>query len=336
MTSSDLTLMYDTRNLRTTERYVIAPPVVGMFGTERVSMCDMSTRGARLRHAGPLPLGYRATLKLILEGEQPLELDAVVVWCEADGSGVTGFVSGIRIVSTAEVVSELLARLHNARRSSRIEELRVTDRYLVMPALKATFGGRPVYIEDLSTSGGRIETLEELPVGQRGELFFRLPGGEDDVVVVGRVVWSGLKSMTGQFTTFRSGLAVTGDDGILRLAIGRLSELGNTTLDTKSLRLKLKVMRARARALASSYSGAGVAGVAAEKYLLIEGVREELRLNPEEAFHWYRRARLSIADPQTRSITPPISNHPDALAVWEYLDRSIDPSIIGRAFDLPD
>jgi hypothetical protein len=51
--------------------------------------------------------------------------------------------------------------------------------------------------------------------------------------------------------------------------------------------------------------------------------------------HWYRRARLVINDPATRIAAPPIANHPDALAVWEYLDRSVDPTIVGRAFELP-
>jgi hypothetical protein len=50
--------------------------------------------------------------------------------------------------------------------------------------------------------------------------------------------------------------------------------------------------------------------------------------------HWYRRARLIINDPATRTLAPPIAHHPDALAVWEYLDRSVDPSIVGRAFEL--
>jgi hypothetical protein len=51
--------------------------------------------------------------------------------------------------------------------------------------------------------------------------------------------------------------------------------------------------------------------------------------------HWYRRARIVINDPNTRLVAPPIADHPDALAVWEYLDRSVDPSIVGRAFELP-
>ena len=78
-----------------------------------------------------------------------------------------------------------------------------------------------------------------------------------------------------------------------------------------------------------------MSGIPTEQYLLIQCVREELRLNPDEAMHWYRRARLTIADPATRIAAPAIADHPDALAVWEYLDRSIDPSIIGRTFQLP-
>jgi hypothetical protein len=44
---------------------------------------------------------------------------------------------------------------------------------------------------------------------------------------------------------------------------------------------------------------------------------------------------MVINDPVTRTVAPPIANHPDALAVWEYLDRSIDPTVVGRAFELP-
>jgi len=120
---------------------------------------------------------------------------------------------------------------------------------------------------------------------------------------------------------------------ILRLAIGHLCETGVAILDTHSLALKLKVIRARARQLASHANE--MSGVPTEQYLLIQCVREELRLNPDEALHWYRRARLTIADPATRTAAPAIADHPDALAVWEYLDRTIDPSIIGRTFELP-
>jgi len=133
----------------------------------------------------------------------------------------------------------------------------------------------------------------------------------------------------------RAGLTIAGKGDQVRLVIGRLCEAGRAALDTQSLVLKLKIIRARARQLAPSFRDVDALGVPAEQYILVQCVREELRLNPEEAMHWYGRARLLIKDPQTKSTAPAIADHPDALAVWEYLDRSIDPSIIGRTFQLP-
>jgi hypothetical protein len=138
----------------------------------------------------------------------------------------------------------------------------------------------------------------------------------------------------GESTHHRSGLVIREKPELMRLAIGQLCELNRAVLDTHSLGLKLKVMRARARQMALPAAGAADAGIPAEQYMLVQCVREELRLNPEEALHWYRRARITIADPKTRTVARHIADHPDALAVWEYLDRSVDPSIIGRAFEI--
>ena len=151
--------------------------------------------------------------------------------------------------------------------------------------------------------------------------------------VAATVVWSAVKGLDP--SRYRSGVVIGEKAELLRLAIGQLCESGRASLDTHSLSLKLKIIRARARQLAPVYRTVEASGVPAEQFLLIQGVREELRLNPDEAMHWYRRARVTIADPATRAAAPAIADHPDALAVWEYLDRSIDPSIIGRTFALP-
>jgi hypothetical protein len=154
--------------------------------------------------------------------------------------------------------------------------------------------------------------------------------------VPGQIVWTSLKAITGgALRVHRAGLLIPEKAELLRLAIARLCETNRAALDTHSLRLKLKILRARARQLAPQYPQIEAAGIPAEQYLLIQGVREELRHNPEEAMHWYRRARMIINDPATRAAAPPIAGHPDALAVWEYLDRSVDPSIVSRAFELP-
>jgi PilZ domain-containing protein len=302
------------RNLRSAERFLLAPPLAARFGAAAVSVCDISERGARFRHAQPLEMGMKSLLRLPVDG-RPVSLEAVVVWTQADAAG---FTSGVRTYGAAEVIEPLLAELHASNRSTRIEELRSTDRFQLAPALSAVFAARSVSIVDLSARGARIEG-EGLPRGTSDVLRFRVPGSTLDVAVTASVVWS---------AAGRTGLFINEKPELLRLAIGQLCETNRAALDTKSLRLKLRILRARARQLAPS-------AAADQDHLLILGVREELRLNPEEALHWYRQARLVINDPATRAAAPAIADHPDALAVWEYLDRSVDPAVVGRAFSLP-
>jgi len=190
-----------------------------------------------------------------------------------------------------------------------------------------------VRIENLSARGARIEMPTELLRGSSGAFRFTLPDSSMEIGVEGQIVWTSLKAITGPVSMlYRAGLFINEKPELMRMAIGRLCELNRAALDTQSLRLKLKIIRARARQLAPQFREIESSGIPAEQYLLIQGVREELRLNPEEAMHWYRRARILINDPATRHLA--IANHPDALAVWEYLDRSVDPSIVGRAFEL--
>lgn len=326
------------RNLRTAERFLLAPPLAAKFGSASVAVCDISAKGARFRHDKPLETGTKSMLELSVDGRpRPLTLEAVVVWSQTEASGSQSrFVSGARTYAPPDVVNSLIAQLQTSNRSNRIEELRSTDRFFVTPALPAIFDGQPVHIEDLSARGARIELSRETSVGAGGLLQFSVPQSDISLKVAADVKWTSVKALTGGFaSSYRAGLFINEKPEQMRLAIGLLCELVRATLDTQSLRLKLRIMRARARQLAPQYSQLEASGVPVEQYLLIQGVREELRLNPEEALHYYRRARLIINDPATQEVAPAIANHPDALAVWEYLDRSVDPSIVSRAFELP-
>lgn len=279
-------------------------------------------------------MGNKAMLRVAIDGSPaPVALEAVVVWTQADAAKPGQFVSGARTYAPAEVVDRLLRDLQAARRTTRIEELRASDRFYVQPALEGKWDRDAVFIEDLSAHGARIASEGTLRAGREGALRFVLPGDSLSVDVGGSIVWSGLKSVDP--SRHRAGLAIAGKTELVRLAIGQLCEAGRAVIDTHSLALKLKVIRARARQLAPSHREIESSGVPAEQYILVQCVREELRLNPEEAVHWYRRARLLIKDPATRDAAPAIADHPDALAVWEYLDHSIDPSIIGRTFQIP-
>ena len=313
-------------NLRTAERYLLVPPLAAHFGGAAVAVCDISAKGARFRHEQRLETGTKSILRLPVEGRpSPLALEAVVVWTHGDSGAPGRFVSGVRTWGEADAMSGLLAQLHALRRSLRIEELRSTDRFQIAPLLEGFFGDVPVGIADLSARGARIETAA--PVERGWTALLRFP----EVSVAARVVWTSIKAVPSRY---QAGLSIGEKPELLRLAIGRLCEAGQASLDTSSLRLKVKILRARARQLAPSFGDAEASGIPAEQYLLIQGVREELRLNPEEALHWYRRARLIINDPATRATAPSIADHPDALAVWEYLDRTVDATIVSRAFAL--
>lgn len=325
------------RNLRTAERFLLAPPLTAKFGSAAVAVCDISAKGARFKHEKPLETGMKSLLQLSVDGRPaPLTLEAVVVWSQPDSGAAGKFVSGARTYGPPEVVNSLIAQLQTSNRSNRIEELRSTDRFFLSPSLPAIFEGQPVHVENLSARGARIASEVEPPRGATGSLQFSVPQSEITLRVAAEVRWTAVKAISGGLaTSYRAGLYINEKPEQMRLAIGLLCELVRASLDTQSLRLKLKIMRARARQLAPRYATLEAAGVPAEQYLLIQCVREELRLNPEEAMHYYRRARLIINDPATREVAPNIAHHPDALAVWEYLDRSVDPTIVSRAFELP-
>jgi hypothetical protein len=325
--------MYESaaRNLRTTERFLIAPPLSAQFGSAVVFLCDISLKGARIAQAHPLEMGSKAILRIVLDGRPaPIQLEAVIVWTQPDPASKGRFVSGLRTYASVEIITALLRALAAAGRTTRIEELRTSDRFYLKPNLDAQWNGERVSIEDLCARGARIGSATKLNAGEPGVLRLKNPV---DVEVTTRVVWSSVEAVDP--LKHRAGLAIDGKGEQVRLAIGRLSEAGRAMLDTQSLGLKLKIIRARARQLAPSHRDVERSGVPAEQYILVQCVREELRLNPEEAMHWYRKARQLISDPSTKQSAPAICDHPDALAVWEYLDRSVDPSIIGRTFQLP-
>lgn len=326
--------MYEAaaRNLRTAERFLLQPPLSGHFGASVVAVCDISAKGARFRHGHPLEMGQKSILKLALDGRpSPASLEAVVVWTQADATAAGRFVSGVRTYASAEMIDGVLDHLQRTNRTSRIEELRSADRFDVGPAIDGEWNGKPARINNLSARGARIETAAQVTAGTTAPLRFNVEGTSMVVRVPAHVAWSSVKSINP--ATYHAGLQISEKPELMRLAIGHLCEIGRAALDTHSLALKLKIIRARARTLAPTFR-VETTDVPIEQYLLIQCVREELRLNSDEAMHWYRRARLTINDPKTRQVAPAIANHPDALAVWEYLDRSIDPSLIARTFGL--
>jgi hypothetical protein len=322
------------RNLRTAERFLLQPAVPAVFGDSPIQICDLSLGGARFRHDASIATGTKNLLRVAVgDRSRPLMVESVVVWSQPDSSTPGRYVSGLRALSGTDVMAGLLEQLHAMKRTSRIEELRSVDRFLITPALEGEFAGQSALVEDISARGARIETAIDPVAGAREQLKLSLPKLSMDFAFESEIMWTALKSITAEGKKmWRAGLRIDGRSDHLRLVIGHLGAENRCVIDAHSLRLKLRVIRARARQLAPQFHEVDHTGIDPEQFLLVHGVREELRLNPEEAMHWYRRARIVIADPGTRTVAPDIADHPDAIAVWEYLDRSIDPTIVGRAF----
>jgi len=307
------------------------------FGGVAVAITDLSIKGARFTHQAPIEAGSKSALKLTLEGRPaPVSLDSMVVWTQVEESEREGkrFVSGIRTYASPETVSRLLRELHEQQRSSRIEEFRAIDRFIIASPIEGEFSpvGR-AQIHDLSARGARIESSSPLPKDAAGMLRFGVPRSNLEIALQARVVWCHVKRLGSPTENrYRMGLSIQEKPELLRSAIGHLCELSLATLDTHSLELKLKIMAARARKDASEYQAILASGIPPEQFLLVESVREELRANPEEAIHWHQKARGGAKDAELRKIAGPIADHREAMAVWEYLDRTIDPSVIARSF----
>ena len=292
--------MYEaaTKNLRTAERFLLEPALAGHFGASAISICDISAKGARIKHAAPLEMGQKSALRFALSDQpKPVSLEAVVIWTQLEAGAKNRWVSGLRTYGSPEAVQGVLVSLQSAGRTVRIEELRSSDRFTVTPALAASWNEASVRVEDISARGARIESPVSLEASQLGVLRFAVPSANVTVEVAATVAWASMKAVQPQL--YRAGLLIAEKPELMRLAIGQLCENGRATLDAQSLALKLKIIRARARQLAPSFRAVETADIPVEQYLLIHCVREELRLNPEEALHWYRRARLVIADPAT-------------------------------------
>lgn len=68
-----------------------------------------------------------------------------------------------------------------------------------------------------------------------------------------------------------------------------------------------------------------------DQILLVQHARERLRANPEEALKWYNRGKFALAEGGGNP--DPIPNREEVLAVWEYLERTIDVNTIVQVFE---
>lgn len=132
---------------------------------------------------------------------------------------------------------------------------------------------------------------------------------------------------------FHAGIKIVERPELVRLAIGQLSELKLAVKDTQSLKLKLKISRALEAGPEPSHETVQDAVPGSEYFPLVQAVRRYLETNEEEKRAWHEIATKTSQTADIRAAAGPIREHIEALAVWEYLERSVDPSILALSFD---
>ena len=216
-----------------------------------------------------------------------------------------------------------------------IEDLRSTDRYILMEKLSGSFGSAQVTLIDLGEQGVQIEHTQPLRLATKGRLWFKR--AQVSVSLHAFVVWSRLSTSPndqGKYP-YRSGLRI--DEGAEEFlsAMQMLAEHGVIKRDDDSLNRKRKRIEEREQQKSGKPTMKFVpteSDISPDQVLLVQHARARLKENFDEAQKWYSRAYFAIRDGRT-GVSSDASYPEDVLAVWEYLERSVPLSTIKRVFD---
>ena len=216
-----------------------------------------------------------------------------------------------------------------------ISDLRGAERFVIVDPLAGTFGPVNVKIIDVSTIGAQIEHPQPLRMGTRARLSFTR--GDISATVQGVTMWSHLSTTAdanGKYM-YVSGVRVESGNQELAIALNQLFKRGIVRRDRESLERKrkriLERLSEKSRQVIKQLPT--TIEVPSAQLLLVQHARERLLSNPEEGMKWYNRARYVITTGTEVTIPEAVRGREDVLAVWEYLDRSLDLTVIAAAFE---
>lgn len=178
-----------------------------------------------------------------------------------------------------------------------------------------------VDVRDVSVNGAQIEHVQPVRPAMRGRL------GIGEVTFDATIIWTRL---TGP-GRYRTGLRIDERLDIVAAAIRDLLARGVIRKGENTIRRRDEARRereVRAKSLAAGTSSAAAPSIVNANR--IREAREWLQLFPEDAIKWYNRARMTATEDHLRIAGSGRTNREDVLAVWEYLDRSIDLSDVVR------
>jgi hypothetical protein len=320
----------DIADARSSERHLVTRPLDCRFGATAAMLTDISVTGIRLCHCGSLDPGTKQVVEFESPGGRVISFEAAVVWSHPLKNQICGdHASGLTLYADADEVWAVIEDLLQSGLTSRVGESRRANRFRLQRVLNATLGEREVGISDLSSGGARLDSPERLEPGQRHELSFELPKSELTLTVTVEVVWSHLTAIWSENENrYSSGVRAVGNPAMMRAAIGHLADLQYAEKDLRSLTVKSRIERLGAAAAPSG----DLDGESGGRISLVRMVRERLQHQDEDSVRWMVLAEESSRHPQIRGLAGPIATDMEALAVWEFLDRRIDPSLVLLGF----
>lgn len=212
-------------------------------------------------------------------------------------------------------------------------ELRAAERYTLTPRLVGSFGAAEIQIIDFSRTGLQVQHLEPLKLGVQGRASVTVPG-------VGRVSWRAavVWSHLARFAVpsgrhpYVSGMRVEEEAGDVEEVLQKLVTVGAATIDRESIERKKRALRdkAKARAARPSVKTFTLPELTTDQLLMVQHARDWLREHPDDAKKWYARAKFATTDDHAFL---PQHYRDDVLAIWEFLERSIELEKIIRVYD---
>jgi len=201
-----------------------------------------------------------------------------------------------------------------------VSELRASERYVATEPIPGSFGAASVAVLNICDRGLMIEHTQQLRVATKGRMWFK----RADVVVTVQavVIWSHLsKQPSAQGTyLYHSGLRVDGGTESLEMALKVLAVRGVVSLDVDSLQRKQEKKLAPKPVPPPPKPQPEVT---ADQALLIHHAIMHMKNDPTAPRRWYEKVKDTAPDDV-------VKYGREVMALWSYLDRTIDAGIIAR------
>jgi hypothetical protein len=210
-----------------------------------------------------------------------------------------------------------------------VSEARSEDRYRVQIRLEASFGSNEVVLVDVGEHGAQLQHPVPIKLGAIARLGFMLPASTQQVRVQGTIVWSRLatKADSAGRRNYFSGVRLDDPEETMKSVLARLNDANMLRLDNLSLDKKKKMQLEKEKA--RQQPGLKMVGqkprIPDDVILLVRQTRNRLKDNPAESVKWYNRAKFSLDQSGVQ-----IHQRDEVLAIWEYLERSVEIDIIAR------